>query len=327
MICTGLVLADDSHRGSDFHPEKVYERIFYIDSNLEFTLLHELAHAVIDINHVPVLGGQENAADQIAILLMITTHHGVGGDLLDKLIAISGEWMMEWQEQVASGDVTYWDAHPLQIQRFYELTCLVYGAEPDVIETIRTESWLPIQRAWYCNQEYVKNREALAWLAKEYSHVEFDADWNLVTQESQGPNIGAVKLQIGQPITNENYEVYSMLVKSRRLQYLIARSNQILKLDRDIDIVFEAGCSGPDAWWNNEQNTVFICYQLIEQFSSHSKEIASSIRKLSVDPEYTMLISLPKDVRLWMLKESLTPAQLNLRIIDILREQEKVLGE
>ncbi len=285
ILSTCHILADDLESLSNFHPEKVYESSFYIDSNLEFTLLHELAHAVIDTNHVPVLGGQENAADQIAIMLMITTHHGIGGDLLDKLIAISGEWMMEWQQEIASGDVVYWDSHPLQIQRFYELTCLVYGAEPDAVETLRTESWLPVQRAWYCSEEYIKNRESLAWLAKRYSHVEFDANWNLTTQRSQTANTGKVKLQIGPPITDKNNEVYSMLKNSKQLQYLIARSNQVLKLDRDINIAFDAGCSGPDAWWSSEQNTVFVCYQLVEQFSKNSKKIAGSIRKLSADPD------------------------------------------
>ncbi|MCB1704542.1 MAG: hypothetical protein KDI17_06750 [Halioglobus sp.] len=54
---------------ADFHPGKVYERSFYVDSNLEFTVLHELAHAVIDINRVPVLGGQESAADPAGVIL------------------------------------------------------------------------------------------------------------------------------------------------------------------------------------------------------------------------------------------------------------------
>lgn len=314
VLCTSLVCASDPESIGNFHPDKGYDSSFYIDSNLEFTLLHELAYAVIDINHVPVLGGQESAADQIAIMLMIITHHRIDRDLLDRLIAISGEWMMEWQEELATGETVYWDNHPLQIQRFYELTCLVYGADPDSVETIRTESWLPIQRAWYCNQEYIKNREALAWLAKQYSHFELDADWNLTPQELQHANLGKVKLQIGPPITDAGKKVHSFLVNSKRLKYVIARSNQILKLDRDINIVFESGCSGPDVWWSSEKSTVFVCYELLAQFSKHSRRLPHLIGNLATEPEFTMLLSFPEDVQDWMKKDSVSLPQLNQKI-------------
>jgi len=41
-----------------FDHSRAFHQDFYVQSNLEFTLLHELAHAVIDLNDIPVLGGQ-----------------------------------------------------------------------------------------------------------------------------------------------------------------------------------------------------------------------------------------------------------------------------
>ena len=54
-----------------FNPSQSFNSDFYVQSNLEFTLLHELAHAVIELHDIPVLGGQEQAADQIALMLSL----------------------------------------------------------------------------------------------------------------------------------------------------------------------------------------------------------------------------------------------------------------
>ena len=112
-----------------------------MQSNLEFTLLHELAHAVIELNDIPVLGGQEKAADQVALMLLIMTDDvnkkDVNPDLLNKLLAISGEWMLEWQKETKSNQPIYWGTHPLTIQRFYEVTCLIYGSDPDKLRVFK----------------------------------------------------------------------------------------------------------------------------------------------------------------------------------------------
>lgn len=301
--------------------KKVNDHRFYIESNLEFTLLHELAHAVIDINHVPVLGGQENAADQIAVMLMITTNHGVDDSLLEKLLVISAEWMMEWREETDTGITVFWDNHPLAIQRFFQITCLTYGADPEIVERIRKESWLPIERAWNCDKEYLKNREALAWLASEYSHMEIDESWSLTPKLDQPPNRGAVSLQILPPIMTQDNDVYQLLLSSQRLKYVVAQANQLLKLDQDINIVIDPSCSEQDAWWNAEQHSIFVCYQLVEQFAMNSTRLSELIDIMAKGPEFTMILRLPEDVRLRMMKQSETPAQINREFIQWFRQR------
>ena len=158
------------------------QQAFYVESNLEFTLLHEIAHAVFDTNNIPILGGHENAADQVAVMLMITHNHGVDGALMNRMLAVSDEWMMQWQRDVGREATVFWDSHPLPIQRFYDISCLAYGADPQTLETVRNESRLPIERAWGCDQEYKKSRQALSWLTKRATHLEFDHSWNLTKQ-------------------------------------------------------------------------------------------------------------------------------------------------
>jgi hypothetical protein len=316
--------ASSSENLSNFQPERAYEEKYYIESNLEFTLLHELGHAVIDIHKIPVLGGQEKAADQFAVMLMIITNQGVDSALMDKLVAVSGEWMLEWQEEIRGNLATFWDTHPLPIQRFYEIACLVYGADPDSVETFRTDSWLPIERAWLCSEEYIKNREALAWMAKKYSRVYFDANWGLKDQVGQSPNQGKIILQVMPPITVQDKKTYQFLSNSQRLNYIVSEANRILMLDQDIYVVFDPACFDPDAWWSSEQRSIFICYPLVEQFSRHSKHLMELVDQLEGQPEFTLVLKIPEDIRLRMIKESLSPAKLNQQIIRWFREQNNI---
>ncbi len=50
-----------------------------------------------------VLGGQEQAADQVAVMLLImadgSNRQDINPVILNKLLAISDEWMLEWQKE------------------------------------------------------------------------------------------------------------------------------------------------------------------------------------------------------------------------------------
>lgn len=297
MMFSGTLLSmEQGSQGNSitYRPSSAYDPRFFVESNLEFTLLHELSHAVIELNDIPVLGGNERAADQIAIMLMIMTSHGFDETLFDKMLSISGEWMIEWREDIKRHPLAFWDVHPLAIQRFYDVTCLVYGAAPDKLEKIRKETWLPIERAWECDKEYTKNRQALLWLADNYSYVSFDRNWQLFQKEQHPPADEVVKIQFI-PTSNVAYEpIMDWLMSSQRLKYLIDRTNQILKLPEPVTIYFETQCSGPDAWWNPAINGIVICYSLIEQFQNNAQKLQPLVKRLSNESELPFLFLFPE---------------------------------
>lgn len=277
-----------------YRPSLAYDSQFFVESNLEFTLLHELSHAVIELNNIPVLGGNERAADQIAIMLMIMAGQGFDEVLFDKMLSISGEWMIEWREEINRHPLAFWDVHPLAIQRFYDVTCLVYGAAPDKLEQIRRETWLPIERAWECDKEYTKNRRALLWLAENYSRVSFNEHWQLFQKEAPPTDQTMVSVEFIPP-TNRLYEsTYQWLKQSERLQYLMRRTNEILKLPVPITIYFETQCTGPDAWWNPNINGIVICYALLEEFKQNANKLKPLVERLAVESELAFLFLFPE---------------------------------
>lgn len=73
---------------------------------------------------LPAVGREEDAADQLAALILIKSgDDGVGvaalGAQLFRVLALSGE------------KTPFFDEHSLYAQRYYNVMCLVYGSNPE----------------------------------------------------------------------------------------------------------------------------------------------------------------------------------------------------
>jgi hypothetical protein len=120
-------------------------------------LFHESSHALIDLLRIPVLGREEDAADQVAslVLLHLTPTDArtvVNGSAY--FFATLGK-----HEPIDRG--SFADAHGLSWQRFYNLACLAYGSDKRRYGYIVEKGYLPIARARTCEEEY--NQIALAF--------------------------------------------------------------------------------------------------------------------------------------------------------------------
>ncbi len=114
-----------------------------------FTLFHEVGHALVHELELPVTGKEEDAVDQLAALVLIA-----GGDE-GRLMALDGaESFLLGQEADGFADLPFWDTHSLDEQRFYNIACLVYGADPDNHRELVKSGDLPEERAEGCAQEF-----------------------------------------------------------------------------------------------------------------------------------------------------------------------------
>jgi hypothetical protein len=117
-----------------------------------FWTLHETGHAVFDIFQLPVFGREEDAADLFSGYMML--HFGK-------------DQARRWVEGAAytadfgSGN-NYASVHGLPRQRFFNLICLAYGADPvtfadvtnNMVNNMTQPGDLPEQRAKHCAHEF-----------------------------------------------------------------------------------------------------------------------------------------------------------------------------
>jgi len=124
----------------------------YALNGMTFTLLHELGHAIIGELDLGVTGGEEDAVDDFATLLLLDAK-------LAGLAADGAEAMLDLG-QLSRGQVVYSDEHSFSPQRFYNVLCMIYGSDPPAMKSLVDRGFLPPARAVRCPDEYRRKRKA-----------------------------------------------------------------------------------------------------------------------------------------------------------------------
>lgn len=127
------------------------------------TLLHEVAHAIIAQHDIPTLGKEEDAADNLANVLLL--EYVDDGDL----IALNAADMFALEdEDIESFEATdFWGQHSLDIQRYYTTLCHVYGAMPEDNEQLVESGELSADKANQCIDEYAQINADWLYVLKE----------------------------------------------------------------------------------------------------------------------------------------------------------------
>ncbi|MDX2247922.1 MAG: DUF4344 domain-containing metallopeptidase [Bacteroidia bacterium] len=127
-----------------------------------FTLFHEIGHALIDQLKLPVLGREEDAADQIATYLLVMS--GASEQAFH-----GGEFFAYLAENYQPGhSFPYWDEHGLNEQRFFNITCWLYGYDPGRYAFLVANQVLPLDRAQRCPSESAQSAETMKQLLGPY---------------------------------------------------------------------------------------------------------------------------------------------------------------
>jgi hypothetical protein len=116
------------------------------------TCLHEFAHALFEMLELPVLGREEDAADQVSAYIMLQ----LGKVEARRLIGgVAHAYQTEAEAVTAPPAMTHFaDVHGTPAQRFYNVLCIAYGADKQVFGYVVERGYLPKERAEDCEDEY-----------------------------------------------------------------------------------------------------------------------------------------------------------------------------
>ncbi|MEM8781157.1 MAG: DUF4344 domain-containing metallopeptidase [Cyanobacteria bacterium P01_G01_bin.49] len=117
---------------------------------LSFIFLHELGHAVVDVLDVPILGREEDAVDRFATTILSKT---AIGHVAAQAAAI---WFEAGARQQDYRNIPYWNEHSLNIQRFFDIVCLLYGSSPQTYADLMQRLNISERRAMRCQKEYAE---------------------------------------------------------------------------------------------------------------------------------------------------------------------------
>lgn len=134
-------------------------------------LLHELGHGFIAMYDLPATGEEEDAVDQLSALLLASGDDEHQEYAIDTINAWAGLAQADAAGGIPANE--YADEHSLDIQRFYNWSCWLYGSNPDAYKWIveskgNPDGVLPEERAERCPDEFAKITHSWGTLLEPY---------------------------------------------------------------------------------------------------------------------------------------------------------------
>jgi hypothetical protein len=229
--------------------------IDFVIGNVEFLLVHEIAHFVIDEKDVPLIGPEEDAADYIATLALLreapldpAQQHRAHRFLASAADAFAAAW----QTGLTSGaEAPYWESHELSIQRYYQIACLLYGSDPVRFAAVLQVSGLPEERARGCAAEYAKADEGIQWLLATFGRREGD------------PPSAATSIVYGEPRSLVSTAVLAELRRIELLERIDERLHERFTIEQPVTMSLRQ-CGEAQGAWLPERRELVICYELVD---------------------------------------------------------------
>lgn len=236
----------------------------FVIANAEFTLLHEMGHLLIAELGLPVLGREEDAADQLGFIsLFLAYGQQRDAGFYAKLLDVADYWRLEWQRPKPDNEEVFpWDSHGLDAQRFYNLACLIYGSDPDELEWVPEITGLPVERALYCDQEYAQVRRALAWVEQHHGRAPGTPLQHRlqVIYDPPGPRL------------REGPRLLEQIRSSGVVEAIAVRASAAYQLPRDL-VLRLTNCGVPDAWYSRTGGELVLCYESLAHFQTLARQL------------------------------------------------------
>ena len=214
----------------------------YVESNLLSVFYHELGHALIDIQGLPIFGQEEDAADVLSVFLIDAFWEE------ESAVQIAYDSAFGFQAEADSYEPVFWGVHGPDLQRYYNLICVFYGANPDEREDVADELGLPEERAEYCDVEY--DQAAGSW----------GAALDEITVEGGGSSI---RMGRGERDTDGAQVTANLIVEE------VEALNQEFKLPSKLVVNVEA-CGEANAWYDPEAREITMCTEFADDITANS---------------------------------------------------------
>jgi hypothetical protein len=224
--------------------------VAFVVGNTLFVLLHELAHAAIADLEIPVLGREEDAADEFAILRMLW----VGSAFTHRVLADATKgWFFSARRDRKEGEpLAFYDEHSLDQQRAYQIVCLMVGHNPNEMADLANEMKLPDDRRESCKRDFAK--ASSSWTAALKPHRRAPEQRKVQIETIYGEGKG---------------ELASFAQGFRTLRLLeIVAGFTADDLAWPVPFTLEMqSCGYINARWNDETRKLTLCYELAQDFA------------------------------------------------------------
>jgi len=220
----------------------------FVLNNSVYVLYHEIGHLFVGEFDIPILGKEEDAADNVATLLLLEAETEEADSAL---IDSADGWFLSdaASEAETYDDAEFYDTHSLDVQRAFQIVCLMVGSNAEIFGEVATEIGMEPERQDSCEADYVQT--ALSWGAV------------LEPFESDGSN--KVDITISYEPSENHAEAAEFLEDSGFFEHAAEMILSGYALPRPITMR-GTECGEPNAFYDPEVAEVVFCYELADHF-------------------------------------------------------------
>jgi hypothetical protein len=223
------------------------------------TIHHEIAHMLIDRFQLPVVGREEDAADQYAWLRMLDDWRRTGDD--QPLRSAIRLWQLEHLAARKSGDlVPAWSEHSSDRQRLFMGICMVAGSEPEAFGDLADLYRMPADRIEACEDDALFIADAWDELL-ELADSEGEETLRLIIEDydskSRGGSGGEGNLRI--------LAAWMLRKDTIPARQIVDEVNQRVGFHEPMTLRFR-NCEEADAHYDPVSLEVVICYEEIDTY-------------------------------------------------------------
>jgi Putative metallopeptidase len=131
-----------------------------------FYFFHEAGHLVTGELNLPIVGREEDVADQFSAFFLLSNDPSEDKSNSSKILLSAAQLFRLTSEKPTQSN--YLDEHGLNQQRFYNIICMLYGKSPENYRQLISSLNYPESRAASCQQELNKMFDSWQRLLEPY---------------------------------------------------------------------------------------------------------------------------------------------------------------
>ena len=229
-------------------PAQIKDSAEFVTGNVLFVLGHETAHALIAEFGIPVLGREEDAADALATIVSLK----MSSAFADRVVynAARGWFLSDQRDRKQGIPNTFYDEHGMDLQRAYNVVCLMVGGAPEKFEKLADEVKLPEERQGTCQGDF--SNASWSWQQALKPHM-------------RKPEDPKTEIPVRYAPTKEYANLSELGQKLLILESVAGWLSEDFAWKRPIALEMQE-CGSPGAQWDLRSKKVIICYELIREF-------------------------------------------------------------
>jgi hypothetical protein len=229
-------------------PRQEKEAEAFAANNSLFFIYHEVGHLLIDQLALPVLGREEDAADNMATYMLLRQDSTRSNRIL---MDSARGWLLsgdKYDTEFEKSD--FYDSHSFDHQRAYQIVCLMVGRDVKLFGGIANEYGIDPGRQESCTWDYALVSRSMEGLLA--------TQWTLREREPSTVQI------VYSPAFNEEFKGAAEVFKrSGAFEQIAQELRSSYTLPKTVTMRARACGGDANAYYDSDEVEVIFCYELM----------------------------------------------------------------